>query len=113
MDSKLAAAQREAEEVKDIMLENLNKADERKDKLGDLELRSAKLLDKAQSFHKTSKKVKQKKRKDYLKSKAGLIAVVTVLALVIIIVVVVMLVSSSSDPSVHSAAVTSKPPGQP
>uniref|UniRef100_A0A8B9HMF7 V-SNARE coiled-coil homology domain-containing protein n=1 Tax=Astyanax mexicanus TaxID=7994 RepID=A0A8B9HMF7_ASTMX len=43
-ESRLAATQWKAEEVKDIMLENMNKVDERKEKLEDLEDRSAKLL---------------------------------------------------------------------
>ncbi|XP_066516251.1 vesicle-associated membrane protein 5-like [Hoplias malabaricus] len=111
MDSKLTAVQMEAEEVKDIMLENLNKAEERKEKLEDLDVRAAQLLTKGQSFYKNSKKVKAKKRKEYLKSKAGLIALVTLLALVIIIVVAVMLSSqSSSDENpTDNAPVTSEP----
>ncbi|KAF4072903.1 hypothetical protein AMELA_G00252810 [Ameiurus melas] len=107
---KLEETQRDVEEVKEIMVDNLNKAEERKEKLDDLDKRAAMLLNKSQSFRKQSKKVKQKKRKEYLKSKAGLIALVTVLALVIIIIIIIMFSSGySSDASVQRAAVTSNP----
>lgn len=42
--SRLQQAQEDAEEVKDIMLDNLNKVDERSGKLGDLEDRADELL---------------------------------------------------------------------
>lgn len=44
--SRLQQTQDEVEEVKVIMLDNLNKAEERSGKLGDLEDRAAKMLDK-------------------------------------------------------------------
>lgn len=43
--SRLEQAQEDVEEVKVIMLDNLNKADERSDKLGDLEDRADELLE--------------------------------------------------------------------
>ncbi|KAG7314837.1 hypothetical protein KOW79_022140 [Hemibagrus wyckioides] len=108
--SKLEDTQREVEEVKDIMLDNLNKAEERKEKLEDLNQRATVLLDKSQSFQKQSKKVKQKKRREYLKSKAGLIALMVVLALVIIVIIAIMFSSKRSpDTSVQRAAITPKP----
>ncbi|GAA6085868.1 vesicle-associated membrane protein 3-like [Tachysurus ichikawai] len=92
------------------MLDNLNKAEERKEKLEDLDERATVLLNKSQSFQKQTKKVKQKKRKEYLKSKAGLIALMAVLALVIIVILAIMFSSErSGDISVQRAAVTSKP----
>ncbi|MCI4394257.1 hypothetical protein PGIGA_G00166710 [Pangasianodon gigas] len=107
---KLEETQRDVEEVKDIMLDNLNKAEERKEKLEDLNQRAAVLLNKSQSFQKKSTKVKAAKRKEYLKSKAGLIAIVAVLALVIIVIIAVMFSSErSSDTSVQRAAVTANP----
>lgn len=42
--SRLQQAQEDVEEVKDIMLDNLNKADERSGKLEDLEDRAEQLL---------------------------------------------------------------------
>lgn len=42
--SRLQQVQEEVEEVKDIMLDNINKADERSGKLGDLETRADQLL---------------------------------------------------------------------
>ncbi|KAK3509033.1 hypothetical protein QTP70_018813 [Hemibagrus guttatus] len=108
--SKLEDTQREVEEVKDIMLDNLNKAEERKEKLEDLDQRATVLLNKSQSFRKQSKKVRQKKRWEYLKSKAGLIALMVVLALVVIVIISIMFSSEhSSDTSLQRAAVTSKP----
>ena len=44
--NRLQQAQKEVEEVKVIMLDNLNKADERSGKLGELENRADELLEK-------------------------------------------------------------------
>uniref|UniRef100_A0A8C6LIY8 V-SNARE coiled-coil homology domain-containing protein n=1 Tax=Nothobranchius furzeri TaxID=105023 RepID=A0A8C6LIY8_NOTFU len=44
--SRLQQAQEEVEEVKEIMLDNLNKADERHNKLSDLEVQAEELMEK-------------------------------------------------------------------
>ncbi|KAL6465993.1 hypothetical protein MHYP_G00261260 [Metynnis hypsauchen] len=60
--SRLQQVQKDVDDVKVIMLDNLNKASEREGKLGDLEDRADVLLQESQKFHKTTVKVKQKKR---------------------------------------------------
>ncbi|KAJ8379304.1 hypothetical protein SKAU_G00000820 [Synaphobranchus kaupii] len=60
--SRLRQAQEDVEDVKIIMMDNLNKAEERSGKLGDLEDRAEQLLEKSKAFEKTAKKVKQQKR---------------------------------------------------
>ncbi|KAG7489320.1 vesicle-associated membrane protein 5-like [Solea senegalensis] len=59
--NRLQQTQEEVEQVKDIMLDNLNKAEERTGKLGELEDRADVLLEKSKAFEKTANKVKQKK----------------------------------------------------
>ncbi|XP_057688518.1 vesicle-associated membrane protein 5-like isoform X1 [Corythoichthys intestinalis] len=82
--SRLQQAQEDAEEVKDIMLENLNKAEERSGKLGDLEDRADELLRKSKAFEKKSNQVKETKRWKNKKMKIILIAVAVVVALVVV-----------------------------
>uniref|UniRef100_A0AAQ4PQG1 V-SNARE coiled-coil homology domain-containing protein n=1 Tax=Gasterosteus aculeatus aculeatus TaxID=481459 RepID=A0AAQ4PQG1_GASAC len=57
--SRLQQVQGDVEEVRDIMLDNLNKADERNGNLVELEDRADVLLEK---FEKTTSKLIQKKR---------------------------------------------------
>ncbi|XP_056147468.1 vesicle-associated membrane protein 5 isoform X2 [Lampris incognitus] len=90
--SRLQQAQEEVEEVKVIMLDNLNKADERSGKLGELENRADELLAKSKAFEKTTQKVKQKKRWESKKMKlvlAGVGVVVVVIVIGIIIYAIV------------------------
>ncbi|KAM9360596.1 vesicle-associated membrane protein 5 [Symphorus nematophorus] len=81
--SRLQQAQEDVEEVKVIMLDNLNKADERSGKLDDLEDRADELLEKSKSFEKTASQVKQKKRWENKKMKYVFIGVGVVTALII------------------------------
>ncbi|XP_051539464.1 vesicle-associated membrane protein 5-like [Myxocyprinus asiaticus] len=92
--SRLRQAQEGVEEVKVIMLDNLNKADERSGKLGELENRADQLLEKSKAFSKTSTKVKQKKRWENSKYKLIIAAVV---AAVILIIIVAVAISLSKD----------------
>ncbi|XP_060893167.1 vesicle-associated membrane protein 5-like isoform X1 [Labrus mixtus] len=82
--SRLQQAQDDVEEVKGIMLDNMNKADERGDKLNDLEDRADELLEKSKHFEKTANQVKQKKRWENKKMKLVFIGVGVVAALIII-----------------------------
>ncbi|KAG7222148.1 hypothetical protein INR49_016720 [Caranx melampygus] len=82
--SRLQQTQDEVEEVKVIMLDNLNKAEERSGKLGELEDRADKLLDKSKHFEKTSHQVKQKKRWENKKMKFVFIVVGVVATLIIV-----------------------------
>ncbi|XP_061528842.1 vesicle-associated membrane protein 5 isoform X2 [Phyllopteryx taeniolatus] len=82
--SRLQQVQEDAEEVKDIMLDNLNKAEERSEKLGDLEDRADELLRQSKAFEKKSNQVKEKTRWKNKKVKIMLIAVVVVVALVVV-----------------------------
>ncbi|KAM8885554.1 vesicle-associated membrane protein 5 isoform 2-T2 [Spinachia spinachia] len=90
--SPLQKAQEDVEEVKVIMMDNLNKADERNGKLGELEDRADVLLLKSKAFEKTSVKVKQKKRWENKKMKIvfsfiGVAATVIILGLIIYAIV--------------------------
>uniref|UniRef100_G3N9W5 Uncharacterized protein n=1 Tax=Gasterosteus aculeatus aculeatus TaxID=481459 RepID=G3N9W5_GASAC len=67
--SRLQQVQGDVEEVKVIMMDNLNKADERNGKLVELEDRADVLLEKSKAFEKTCVKVKQKKRWENKKMK--------------------------------------------
>ncbi|XP_069022332.1 vesicle-associated membrane protein 5 [Embiotoca jacksoni] len=82
--SRLQQTQEDVEEVRVIMLDNLNKADERTGKLGDLEDRADDLLEKSKTFEKTANQVKQKKRRDNKKMKVVFIAVGVVATLIIV-----------------------------
>ncbi|XP_051924362.1 vesicle-associated membrane protein 5 [Hippocampus zosterae] len=86
--SRLQQAQEDAEEVKDIMLDNLNKVDERSGKLGDLEDRADELLRKSRAFEKKSIQVKEKTRWKNKKVKIALIAVAVVVALIIVGIII-------------------------
>ncbi|XP_019949137.1 vesicle-associated membrane protein 5 [Paralichthys olivaceus] len=82
--NRLQQTQEEVEEVKVIMLDNLNKAEERSGKLGELEDRADVLLEKSRAFEKTSHQVKQKKRWENKKMKVVFIGIGVVAALVIV-----------------------------
>jgi len=86
--SRLQQAQEDVEEVKVIMLDNLNKADERSTKLGELEDRADELLAKSKAFEKTANQVKQKKRWQNKKMKVFIAIVGAVVALIILIVTI-------------------------
>ncbi|XP_070760469.1 vesicle-associated membrane protein 5 [Enoplosus armatus] len=82
--SRLQQAQEDVEEVKVIMLDNLNKADERSGKLDDLEDRADVLLEKSKTFEKTANQVKQKKMWENKKMKGVFIGVGAVVMIVIV-----------------------------
>ncbi|KAM7392160.1 hypothetical protein PAMP_022793 [Pampus punctatissimus] len=86
--SRLQQAQEDVEEVKVIMLDNLNKTDERGSKLGELEDRADELLAKSKAFEKTANQVKQKKRWENKKMKV-FFAIIGVVASLIIIGVII------------------------
>ncbi|KAG7318608.1 hypothetical protein KOW79_018363 [Hemibagrus wyckioides] len=79
--SRLQQAQQDVEEVREIMLDNLNKANEREGKLGDLENRADQLLEQSKVFSKTANQVKQKKQWENIKMKVILAIIVGVVDL--------------------------------
>lgn len=87
--SRLQRTQEEVEEVKVIMLDNLNKADERSGKLTDLEDRADELLAKSKAFEKTANQVKQKKRWENKKWKIVAISIAVVVGLIIFVALLV------------------------
>lgn len=93
--NRLQQAQEEVEEVKVIMLDNLNKADERAGKLDDLDDRADELLQKSKAFEKTANQVKQKKRWENKKMKVIFIAIGVVAALVIIGLIIFAIVGGT------------------
>ncbi|KAJ8286125.1 hypothetical protein GJAV_G00034820 [Gymnothorax javanicus] len=62
--SRLRQAQEDAEEVKVIMIENMNKVKERSDKLEDIEERAEQLREKSKLFEKTTVKLTGQKKKE-------------------------------------------------
>ncbi|XP_053466472.1 vesicle-associated membrane protein 5 [Ictalurus furcatus] len=96
--SRLQQAQQDVEEVREIMLDNLNKASEREGKLGDLENRADQLLEQSKVFSKTANQVKRKTQWENMRLKVILGVIIGVIVLVIIIVPVV--ISSYNNTSV-------------
>ncbi|XP_060926873.1 vesicle-associated membrane protein 5 [Limanda limanda] len=82
--NQLQQTQDDVEEVKVIMLDNLNKAEERSGKLGELEVRADDLLEKGKKFEKTTHQVKQKKRWQNKRMKYVFIGVGVVAGLIIL-----------------------------
>ncbi|XP_074525881.1 vesicle-associated membrane protein 5 [Halichoeres trimaculatus] len=93
--SRLQQTQEAAEEVKVIMLDNLEKVDERAGKLGDLEDRADVLLERSKAFEKTAHQVKQKKMWENKKMKLVFIGVGVVAALVIIGLIIFAIVDGT------------------
>lgn len=96
-DSRLKQAQQDVDEVRIIMLDNVNKAREREGKLGELENRADELEKKSKVFCKTAVKVKQKKRFENMKWKLIAIGISAGVILIIIIVLAVTLTSGESN----------------
>ncbi|XP_070690119.1 vesicle-associated membrane protein 5 isoform X2 [Pempheris klunzingeri] len=94
--SRLEQAHEGVEEVKVIMLDNLNKADERSGKLDDLEDRADELLQKSKAFEKTANQVKQKKKAGNKKMKMVFIAIGVVATLIIVGLIIFAIVGSSA-----------------
>lgn len=93
--SRMEKMQGEVEEVKVIMLDNMNKAEERSGKLNELEDRADVLLEESKKFEKTSTQVKTKKRWENKKMKVVLIAVAVVAGLIILSLIIVAIVQST------------------
>ncbi|XP_072244659.1 vesicle-associated membrane protein 5 [Leuresthes tenuis] len=83
-NGKLERLQGDVEEVKVIMLDNLNRTEERGDKLSDLDVRAEELLQKGKAFEKTTSQVKQKERWENKKMKVVFIGIGVVVGLVIL-----------------------------
>ncbi|XP_037115299.1 vesicle-associated membrane protein 5-like, partial [Syngnathus acus] len=88
--SRLQQAQEDAEEVKDIMLDNWNKAEERCAKLSDLEERADELLRKGKTFEKTTRKLNKKKSNQvkektiWKNKKVKIVLIAVVVALIVV-----------------------------
>ncbi|XP_029019627.1 vesicle-associated membrane protein 5 [Betta splendens] len=93
--SRLEQTQDEVEEVKVIMMNNLEKVDERSDKLMDLENRADQLLETSKHFEKTTIQVKNKQRWENKKMKVIFIIVGVVAAVLVIGVIIYFSLSSS------------------
>ncbi|XP_074493160.1 vesicle-associated membrane protein 5 isoform X1 [Sebastes fasciatus] len=96
--NRLQQAQEDVEEVKVIMLDNLNKADERSGRLGELEDRADELMERSKAFEKTANQVKQKKRWENKKMKVVFIGIGVVAALIIIGLIIYAIVDSTRAP---------------
>nr|XP_046202889.1 vesicle-associated membrane protein 5-like isoform X1 [Oncorhynchus gorbuscha] len=110
--NRLQQAQEEVEEVKVIMLDNLNKADERSGKLGELENRADELLEKSKAFSKSAGRVKQQKWWEHMKMKVLLSGIGVVVA-AIIIGIVVWTASGPDDRSSNSSTAVEQPTSGP
>ncbi|XP_033829316.1 vesicle-associated membrane protein 5 [Periophthalmus magnuspinnatus] len=95
--SRLQKTQQEVEEVKMIMVDNLNKADERAGKLTDLEERADNLLLKSKAFEKTTVKVKQQKQWENNKMKIIFVAIGIAVGAIIIGLIVYAIVQSTQN----------------
>ncbi|XP_073323152.1 vesicle-associated membrane protein 5 [Pagrus major] len=93
--SRLQQAQETVDEVTVIMMDNMNKAEERSGKLEDLEDRADDLLAKSKTFEKTANKVKQQKRWENNKMKMVFIGVGVVAAVVIIGLIIFAIVDGT------------------
>ncbi|XP_008282393.1 vesicle-associated membrane protein 5 isoform X1 [Stegastes partitus] len=82
--SRLQQTQDDVEELKDIMLDNLNKADERNEKLGELENRAEDLLERGKAFEKNTKQLKTQTESGNRRMRMLFIAVGVVGALIIV-----------------------------
>ncbi|XP_031661281.1 vesicle-associated membrane protein 5 isoform X2 [Oncorhynchus kisutch] len=110
--NRLQQAQKEVEEVKVIMLDNLNKADERSGKLGELENRADELLEKSKAFSKSAGRVKQQKWWEHMKMKVLLSGIGVVVA-AIIIGIVVWTAFGPDDRSSNSSTAVEQPTSGP
>ncbi|CDQ61295.1 unnamed protein product [Oncorhynchus mykiss] len=110
--NRLQQAQKEVEEVKVIMLDNLNKADERSGKLGELENRADELLEKSKAFSKSAGRVKQQKWWEHMKMKVLLSGIGFVVA-AIIIGIVVWKAFEPDDRSSNSSTAVEQPTSGP
>ncbi|XP_035381790.1 vesicle-associated membrane protein 5 [Electrophorus electricus] len=94
---RLQQMQENVEEVRVIMLDNLNRAEQRDSGLSELEDRSTQLQEKSKVFAKTSGQVKQKTKKDYIKCKVIMGVSIAILIIIIVIVVLSVLKYGNSE----------------
>ncbi|XP_041088000.1 vesicle-associated membrane protein 5-like [Polyodon spathula] len=87
-ETRLQWCKEQADEVKEIMVENYNKAVEREGKLGELELRSDDLLRKSKTFTKSAAKVSHQSRWENIKMKVVIGGVLALLAVVVFAVII-------------------------
>ncbi|XP_024130509.1 vesicle-associated membrane protein 5 [Oryzias melastigma] len=87
--SKLQQMQDDAEEVKVIMLDNLQKADERREKMSNLEDRADDLLEQSKQFEKKTNTLRQQKWWENKRAKVflgiGVAAGLVILGLIILV----------------------------
>ncbi|KAG7280940.1 hypothetical protein CRUP_009227 [Coryphaenoides rupestris] len=94
--TRLQKAHEDVTEVKDIMMVNLQKADERSGKLEDLESRADDMLVTSRAFERTAQKVKHKKWWDNMRMKVVLVGVAVVAVSVIVGIIIYLSVSSAN-----------------
>ncbi|KAA0716500.1 hypothetical protein E1301_Tti009447 [Triplophysa tibetana] len=101
---KIESAHTEVDEVKAIMLENVKKAEERRDNLSDLDQRAEHLQNGCKDLEKAVN-LKKNRMMEYLRANKGLVIVVLVSAIIIFAVVVAMLATQDihghGHPEVH------------
>ncbi|KAL0979189.1 hypothetical protein UPYG_G00181920 [Umbra pygmaea] len=100
--NRLQQVQDDVEEVKGIMLDNLNKADERSGKLGELENRADQLLEQSKAFSKTAAKVRQQMWWEHKRTQV-LIGIIAVVVIAIIIGIIVFAFGNGKESSNNSA----------
>lgn len=93
--SRLQQTQEDVEEVKEIMLDNMAKANERSGKLEDLEDRAEELKEKGRVFQKKTQTLKQKKRWENQRMKIIFIIVAVLVGAAILGGIIYAIVSSS------------------
>ncbi|KAM3867708.1 vesicle-associated membrane protein 5 [Diretmus argenteus] len=94
---RLQQTQDEVEEVRVIMLDNLNKADERGVKLDELENRADELRVMSEKFERTTNKVKHKKMWDNMKMKVVMISVIVLVALIVLGLIIYAIVNAAGQ----------------
>ncbi|XP_048858783.1 vesicle-associated membrane protein 5 [Brienomyrus brachyistius] len=93
--NRLQQVQDDAEEVKGIMLENLQKVEDRSGKLRELEDRADQLLVQSKAFQKTTATVKRRACLQAMKMRLLLGGLVAVLLVIVIVVIIILTVPSS------------------
>ncbi|XP_061119486.1 vesicle-associated membrane protein 5-like [Conger conger] len=108
MEKSSRHLQEEVDEVTVIMQENLNRVEERSEKLSDLDKRSEILRTHSVRFSKTARKVKVEKQKENRKMK--LLLAGGVLLAVLVLIIIIAVVCSHSSKSVDGGAKTTIAP---
>lgn len=97
-ERRLQHVQQTVDEVTVIMHENLDKVEERGEKMQDLDKRAELLRSKSQKFSKTAVKVKRRKWWENTKMKLLLGAVILVVVVVLIIIIAMASKGNASTP---------------